>query len=77
MDAIAVEAARLAQHYTAGSLSYALIFSVLKRIEADAYAKGLRTAAKPMVALSDELDRRMAVLAASEVGNAGHEEITA
>jgi len=41
----------------------------LTRVQADAYAAGLRQAATPVRALSDDIDRRMAALALSTQGD--------
>lgn len=66
---LALEAQRLYTLAMTRALTLGSVISVLKRIQADAYAAGLRQAATPVRALSDDIDRRMAALALSTQGD--------
>lgn len=69
MDHLSDEAKRLYDLAITNSLSLPVVFSTLKRIQADAFTAGLKKASGPMAQISDDIDRRMAALQ----GDAGYE----
>ena len=62
MDTMLHEAQRLSSLASQGALTTGVVLSTLKRIQTDAYTKGARHAASPILQMSDDIDRRLAAL---------------